>query len=111
MPEFEIAEICPPVFKPIDIEKDIYKVYCRCAAYDINNSEFLTDFLPAPIEMCNKSYAFTAEYFLEKFEPTMIEISQWDSDIRKKAKKARKIFKKIKKVKDIDELQKILKTL
>lgn len=93
-PSFQIIEICPPVFQEYDLSNSIYKVYCRCAPYDISSGEFLDDFKPSNIKKCDRAYGIVTEDFLEKFEPDVAELEQWYSDIKGIERAVNKYIKK-----------------
>ena len=97
MPRHEIIEICPPVFVPVDPDNSIYKVHCRCADYNMNNGEFVSDFIKAPVLKCDRAYAIPTEDFLEKVEPTLKEIKEWYADELQKQEVMKKAIKKRKK--------------
>ena len=71
--KFPVAEICPPVHKLVDKEKNLYTYECRCAKYDLNTGEFKSKFQEADKLKCDRGYLFTPEYFLKELQPILLE--------------------------------------
>jgi len=94
IPKFKPIKICPPVFIPVDAENSIYKVHCRCADYDMNKVEYISDFKKAPIEMCDRAQGILLEDFNEELEVTMIEIQEWYADMKGVERKVKRYLKK-----------------
>lgn len=74
---------CSVVFTEVEYTPNTYSVDCRCAEYDYETTNYITEFVEADISYCDRSHIVPRETWEIQIEPYIDEVREWVQDLKK----------------------------